>query len=65
MVFYLLAILTIFVAPLAVPVTTTVYYAIRDSRKRAADAHAAHPARVGAVRPAFRPARTAAVPSEA
>jgi uncharacterized membrane protein len=65
MVSYLIAIVIVFVSPLAVPVTTTVFYAVRDWRQRAVDARAERSPAVGAVRPAFRAARTPVVPAEA
>ena len=40
MVSYLIAIVIVFVSPLAVPVATTVFYAVRDWRRRAVDARA-------------------------
>jgi uncharacterized membrane protein len=56
MVSYLIAIVIVFVSPLAVPVATTVFYAVRDWRRRAVDARAERSPAVGAVRPALRAA---------
>jgi uncharacterized membrane protein len=64
MVSYLIAIVIVFVSPLAVPVATTVFYA-RDWRRRAVDARAERSPAVGAVRPALRAARTSVVTAEA
>ena len=50
MVSYLIAIVIVFVSPLAVPVATTVFYAVRDWRRRAVDARAERSPAVGAVR---------------
>ena len=64
MVSYLIAIVIVFVSPLAVPVATTVFYA-RDWQRRAVDARAERSPAVGAVRPALRAARTSVVTAEA
>ena len=65
MVSYLIAIVIVFVSPLAVPVATTVFYAVRDWRRRAVDARAERSPAIGAVRPALRAARTSVVTAEA
>jgi hypothetical protein len=61
MLFYLIAIVLVIVSPLAVPVITTVFYAARDLRQGALDAHAQR----SALHPTFRAVRTRAVPAEA
>jgi hypothetical protein len=63
MLFYLIAIVLVIVSPLAVPVMTTVFYAARDLRQGALDAHAQRS--TGALHPTFRATRTRAVPAEA